>query len=261
MERDTALTPPLAEPHQQLGEIRVFSPCVFRAVPLESAPYCTGIRGMVSKEHGRSPKRATSQYTNPKRGRPFPPSLALRAGMRSMPSPIGWLRTGPWFAATKTGPVPEHSPAKTSTAAPPKSSGSSPGADELKDVLGELQQVGAVDPAACKELTADLKQTDPSRWPLVIQEFRAPRRTGAGPRPVRPKRSKRSRPEVGGRRSEVRSQRSEAETRPLVRKPRKRRKSSWRWRRWLKCRLSRSLRMRCAYAGAAAGQWHRGNHF
>ncbi len=39
--------------------------------------------------------------------------------------------------------------------------------------MGELQEVGAVDPAAREELIADLKQTDPSRWPLVIQEFRA----------------------------------------------------------------------------------------
>jgi hypothetical protein len=39
--------------------------------------------------------------------------------------------------------------------------------------MSELQEVGAIDPAAREELIADLKQTDPSRWPLVIQEFRA----------------------------------------------------------------------------------------
>ena len=39
--------------------------------------------------------------------------------------------------------------------------------------MAELQEAGAIDPAAREELIADLKQTDPSRWPLVIQEFRA----------------------------------------------------------------------------------------
>jgi hypothetical protein len=39
--------------------------------------------------------------------------------------------------------------------------------------MAELQEAGAIDPAAREELLADLKQTDPSRWPLVMQEFRA----------------------------------------------------------------------------------------
>ena len=39
--------------------------------------------------------------------------------------------------------------------------------------MAELQEAGAIDPAAREELIADLKQTDPSRWPLVMQEYRA----------------------------------------------------------------------------------------
>jgi hypothetical protein len=60
-----------------------------------------------------------------------------------------------------------------SSAAAPKSSGTAANADALKEVMAELQEAGAIDPAAREELIADLKQTDPSRWPLVLQEFRA----------------------------------------------------------------------------------------
>ena len=39
--------------------------------------------------------------------------------------------------------------------------------------MSELQQVGALDPAAQDKLMADLKQVDPSLWPMVLQTFRA----------------------------------------------------------------------------------------
>ena len=39
--------------------------------------------------------------------------------------------------------------------------------------MGELQQVGALDPVAQDKLMADLKQVDPSLWPMVLQTFRA----------------------------------------------------------------------------------------
>ena len=39
--------------------------------------------------------------------------------------------------------------------------------------MAELQQMGALDPAARDSLMADLKQTDPALWPLMIQQFRA----------------------------------------------------------------------------------------
>ena len=39
--------------------------------------------------------------------------------------------------------------------------------------MSELQQFGALDPAAQDKLMADLKQVDPSLWPMVLQTFRA----------------------------------------------------------------------------------------
>ena len=43
----------------------------------------------------------------------------------------------------------------------------------MQEVLAELQQWGAVDPAAQDRLMEDLRQSDPSIWPLVMQQFRA----------------------------------------------------------------------------------------
>lgn len=39
--------------------------------------------------------------------------------------------------------------------------------------MAELQQLGALDPAAREQLIADLSNTDPAIWPLIIQQFRA----------------------------------------------------------------------------------------
>jgi hypothetical protein len=78
----------------------------------------------------------------------------------------------PWPFTNWTHAGSEQSVAKSSAAAP-KSSATAANADSLKEVMAELQEAGAIDPAAREELIADLKQTDPSRWPLVMQEFRA----------------------------------------------------------------------------------------
>lgn len=43
----------------------------------------------------------------------------------------------------------------------------------MQDVVAELQQLGTRDPAAQKKLMADLHETDPALWPLVLQQFRA----------------------------------------------------------------------------------------
>jgi len=61
----------------------------------------------------------------------------------------------------------------TTSSVPPKSSGSQTDAQALQQVMSELQQVGALDPAAQDKLMADLKQVDPSLWPMVLQTFRA----------------------------------------------------------------------------------------
>jgi hypothetical protein len=59
---------------------------------------------------------------------------------------------------------------------------------QMEDTLAELRQSGVIDPAAEERLVADLRQSDPSLWPLVIQQCRATqayrreatRRSGSG---------------------------------------------------------------------------------
>ncbi len=56
----------------------------------------------------------------------------------------------------------------------------------LKQVMAELQQVGAFDPAAQARLLSDLQQTDPALWPLMVRQFRAAlayRRSADSPSP------------------------------------------------------------------------------
>ncbi len=46
-------------------------------------------------------------------------------------------------------------------------------AEAMQQVMQELQSLGALDPAAQAALMADLRQTDPALWPMVVQQFRA----------------------------------------------------------------------------------------
>jgi len=46
-------------------------------------------------------------------------------------------------------------------------------AQAMQQVMAELEQLGAIDPAAQEKLLADLRQTEPSLWPRVITAFRA----------------------------------------------------------------------------------------
>ncbi len=48
-------------------------------------------------------------------------------------------------------------------------------ADEqkLQEIMAELRQAGLTDPIAQDQLFEDLRQSDPSLWPLVMQQFRA----------------------------------------------------------------------------------------
>jgi hypothetical protein len=39
--------------------------------------------------------------------------------------------------------------------------------------MAELRQMGTIDPVAQDQLMEDLRQSDPSLWPLVIEQFRA----------------------------------------------------------------------------------------
>ena len=58
------------------------------------------------------------------------------------------------------------------TPAAPTLSSSQADAQSLQQVMSELQQVGATDPAARDKLMADLKRVDPGLWPTVLQAFR-----------------------------------------------------------------------------------------
>jgi hypothetical protein len=44
---------------------------------------------------------------------------------------------------------------------------------EMNAILAEVQQLGALDPAAQNALIEDLKKTDPALWPQLMQTFRA----------------------------------------------------------------------------------------
>src|SRR5262249_2428658 len=42
---------------------------------------------------------------------------------------------------------------------------------ELTAIMNEVQQLGALDPAAQNALIEDLKKTDPALWPQLMQTF------------------------------------------------------------------------------------------
>lgn len=44
---------------------------------------------------------------------------------------------------------------------------------EMHQVIADIQELGAMDPRAREELLENLKQTDPTLWPLVVQQVRA----------------------------------------------------------------------------------------
>ena len=77
---------------------------------------------------------------------------------------LGGCASSPWGKWGKTG---ESKPA----AAPTPSKSTDPQA--LQQVMAEVQRLGTMDPAAQKELLADLRQTDPSLWPLLLQDVQA----------------------------------------------------------------------------------------
>ena len=94
-------------------------------------------------------------------------ATALALGLLSGCANPPW----PWGPRTDSPAKPLSSDAKP--ASPAKSLGSQADTESLKQVMSELQQVGALDPVAQDKLLADLKQVDPSLWPMVLQTFRA----------------------------------------------------------------------------------------
>ncbi len=122
-------------------------------------------------EHDTNPKR--------KRGSDLTPWLTLRvsATLAVMAFGLAMLAgcattTWPWNSHTAAETKSSASEAKTASS-PPKTSGSQTDAEALQQVMSELQQVGAIDPAARDELMADLKKSDPSFWPMELQAFQA----------------------------------------------------------------------------------------
>lgn len=68
--------------------------------------------------------------------------------------------------------------ASPSTPVTPAATTSAPAPDQsnaaaLQQVMTELQSLGNVDPATQRQLLADLEQTDPALWPVMMQTFRA----------------------------------------------------------------------------------------
>ena len=108
-------------------------------------------------EHDTNPKR--------KRGSDLTPWLTLRvsATLAVMAFGLAMLAgcattTWPWNSHTAAETKSSASEAKTASS-PPKTSGSQTDAEALQQVMSELQQVGAIDPAARDELMADLKKS------------------------------------------------------------------------------------------------------
>ncbi len=83
--------------------------------------------------------------------------------------------SSPWSARRSVSTeavVPRSVGASTPEAAPPQPHAASE-AQPMQEVMAELQQLGALDPAAQEKLMEDLRHTDPSLWPLLLQQFRA----------------------------------------------------------------------------------------
>ena len=101
--------------------------------------------------------------------------------------------SSPWSASrpAQSGVAGPTAGAQSTAAAGPQAAGSAtaakPDAEGMQRVMAELQGLGALDPAAQAALMADLRQTDPAWWPMVVEQFRAAvayRRRVEGHRPT-----------------------------------------------------------------------------
>ncbi len=79
-----------------------------------------------------------------------------------------WLASRPTLALLKT-PTPARSTASFAASV----ASNQPDPQKMQEVMAELRQLGALDPAAQDQLLEDLRESDPSLWPLVMQQFRA----------------------------------------------------------------------------------------
>ncbi len=104
-----------------------------------------------------------------------PPFASLRLGVSHLALAIAlaaWTGcvSSPWSSHDAPKPLPA-APASATQAAAANSTRPDPQA--LQQVMAELQQMGAIDPAAREKMLVELKQTDPALWPLMMQQFQA----------------------------------------------------------------------------------------
>ncbi len=88
----------------------------------------------------------------------------------------GGCVSSPWSAsrpANGEAAPPSVGPSAAEFPAPLEAPAGQRDAQAMQAVMAELQQLGALDPAAQEKLMEDMRQTDPSLWPLVLQQFRA----------------------------------------------------------------------------------------
>ncbi|HEX7377960.1 MAG TPA: hypothetical protein VF278_12645 [Pirellulales bacterium] len=89
------------------------------------------------------------------------------SGLASPPTAVNGSNSA---AAPAAGP----SAANANPAGAAKSASSSaPDPRVLDDVLAQIGELGPIEPEARKRLIDDLRQTDPSYWPMLVQTFRA----------------------------------------------------------------------------------------
>lgn len=74
-------------------------------------------------------------------------------------------------AVASTNPTVESAPAARNDAA--LSGSSDAAARQMTEVLDELKQIGGLEPADYDQLIRDMQKTDPTLWPLLVQQVRA----------------------------------------------------------------------------------------
>ncbi|MGW8256865.1 MAG: hypothetical protein ACWGMZ_05215 [Thermoguttaceae bacterium] len=107
----------------------------------------------------------------------------LTIGILCLGTMFGGCATPPWTPPGWQTPSFHNPPAQSSPPAPKEANlhsaqrlpvvAKEDNARTMQKVMDELRQIGTLDPKAQNKLLADLKQTDPALWPLVMQQFRA----------------------------------------------------------------------------------------
>lgn len=85
-------------------------------------------------------------------------------------APGGGPVTTPGPRMTPAGnPTPKMPAPSPPVPSPMAAGGSAPSPQALQQVMGEIERLGAVDPRAQAQLLEELKQVDPSLWPMAVQ--------------------------------------------------------------------------------------------